>query len=323
MNTTRRTLEARLPDLAPAAEVSIPAWVDDLLRAQSLVDVEGGPRIGRFPLAGLRFQHVTVGFDGARAMDILTFEQRVFAAYRSIFEMLASQPASNPVRFWNFVPGIHDDLGAGIDRYMAFNAGRFGAYAAHFGRPAVFARAVPTASAVGVPGDRFTLHCLASNERGVPVENPRQVPAYHYSRRFGPMPPCFARATLMRGENDTVLLVGGTASITGEDSQHRGRLEEQSQETLRNLSSLIASASGERLAEETTDLERYLSAFKELRVYYTRPADQPAIAAFIKSNFSPHCRVEMLPASLCRAELLIEVEGVAFPRSQPGHIDTH
>ncbi len=33
---------------------------------------------------------------------------------------------------WNFVPSIHSELGAG-DRYMAFNAGRFAAFAESFG----------------------------------------------------------------------------------------------------------------------------------------------------------------------------------------------
>ena len=28
------------------------------------------------------------------------------------------------------------------------------------------------------------------------MENPRQTPSYRYSERYGPSPPCFARATL-------------------------------------------------------------------------------------------------------------------------------
>jgi chorismate lyase / 3-hydroxybenzoate synthase len=111
-------------------------------------------------------------------MDILTFQRQVVEAYQAVLEELRVGAPSHLARFWAFLPGIHDDLGAGLDRYMAFNAGRYAAFAAHFGRPTVFGRSVPTASAVGVQGDEFVLYALAAAEPGVPVENPRQIPAY-------------------------------------------------------------------------------------------------------------------------------------------------
>jgi len=218
-------------DLPPTSGPPLPAWVAEF---------------SVFPL-----RHVTTEFDGVCGMDILTFQQHVFEAYQSVFEQLEAGAPSHPVRFWNFLPGIHDELGAGLDRYMAFNAGRYGAFAAQFGRPTVFGRSVPTASAVGVEGDRFVLHCVATEQPGVPVENPRQVPAYHYSRRYGPMPPCFARATMLRGPDDEpLLIVGGTASIKGEESRHIGDLQEQARETFRNLATVVASAVGVTLPDD-------------------------------------------------------------------------
>lgn len=267
-------------------------------------------------LARERFRHVTVGFDGAREMDVGTFRRRVVEAYETIFSELESTTFAHPVRFWAFVPGIHDDLGAGLDRYMAYNTGRYAAFVANFGRPTSFDRTVPTASAVGVPGDRFELHCLAADEPGLPVENPRQVSAYHYSRRFGPLPPCFARATLVRAHTDRpMLLVGGTASITGEESRHDGALYAQAQETFCNLASLVASATGCAQPEETEvpAIEGLVAAFRELRVYYTDPATQGALAGLVDATFSSQCRVEWMQASLCRRELLVEIEGLAFP----------
>jgi chorismate lyase / 3-hydroxybenzoate synthase len=272
--------------------------------------------------AELHFRRVTAQFDGARGMDILTFQQRVVDAYQSVFEELEASEPSHPVRFWAFIPGIHDDLGAGLDRYMAFNAGRYGAFALHFGRSALLGRSVPTASAVGVGGDRFVLHALAASEPGVPVENPRQVSAYHYSRRFGPMPPCFARATLLTTDSDEpLLIVGGTASIVGEESRHLGDLPAQTRETFRNLGSVIASSVGHSLAEGAADADvaTLLADFHDLRVYYTREDDRAAIAASVRATFQPSCRVELLPASLCRPELLIEIEGLATPRRRQEH----
>ncbi|MFI5006209.1 MAG: hypothetical protein ACHQKZ_02165 [Solirubrobacterales bacterium] len=269
---------------------------------------------------GARFSHITAGFGGALAMDGPTFQQRVAAAYQAVFAQLQHRAARNPVRFWAFVPGIHDDLGAGLDRYMVFNAGRYGAYSAHFGPPTSFGRSLPTASAVGVPGDALTLHCLAAEETGLPVENPRQIPAYRYSRRFGPRPPCFARATLLRGHAEgPLLLVGGTASIVGEESRHLGNLEAQANETFRNLASVVASAAGDPLSEDATpdDLQPVLAAFQDLRVYHPRPDDRAAILGFVEGCFPALRRLELLQASLCRPELFIEIEGLARPPRRP------
>ncbi len=260
-----------------------------------------------------RLRCVAAAFDNARDTDFPGFQRRVAEAYQGIFEQLEVGTSRWPVRFWAFVPGIHDDLGSGLDRYMAFNAGRYAAFTARFGRPASFDVSVPTGSAVGVGGDRLSLYCAAADEPGTPVENPRQVSAYHYSRRFGPKPPCFARATLLRGEGESLLLVGGTASITGEDSRHDGALDAQVRETFSNLASVVASATGGCLPENASnrDTDALLETFRELRVYYTSLANKDALMGLIGAAFPSRCRVEWIQALLCRRELLVEIEGVA------------
>ena len=260
-----------------------------------------------------RLRCVTSSFNNARSLDFPGFQRRVTEAYETIFEQLEAGNAHCPVRFWAFVPGIHDDLGAELDRYMAFNAGRYAAFTARFGRPASFDVSVPTGSAVGIGGDTFSLYCAAADEPGSPVENPRQVSAYHYSRRFGPKPPCFARATLLRGAGESLLLVGGTASITGEDSRHPGALDAQVHETFSNLASVVASATGRCLPENASarETEALLHTFRELRVYYTSLANKDALLGLIRATFQSRCRLEWIQALLCRRELLVEIEGVA------------
>jgi chorismate lyase/3-hydroxybenzoate synthase len=260
-----------------------------------------------------RFRQASARFCGALAMDILTFQQQVVEAYRTVLEELAAGHPSHLVRFWAFLPGIHDDLGVGLDRYMAFNGGRYAAFATHFGRSTPFSRSVPTASAVGVQGDEFVLYALAAAEPGMPVENPRQVPAYEYSRRFGPLPPCFARGTLLGDSNDSILIVGGTASIVGEESLHVGHLAQQASETFRNLAGVVASAAGVNVTGDASaaELEPLLSTFRDLRIYHPRAEDEPAIVALARASFPASCRIELAQASLCRSELLIEIEGLA------------
>ena len=73
---------------------------------------------------------------------------------------LSPNSAGIPYRIWNFVPQIQAVALDG-DRYMAFNAGRFAAFADWFGDLDEFPRAMPTASAVGIRGSTLWIHVLA------------------------------------------------------------------------------------------------------------------------------------------------------------------
>ena len=144
---------------------------------------------------------------------------------------------------------------------------------------------------------------------GVHLENPRQVPAYLYSERYGRLPPAFARATIVPRWVDgrPILIAAGTASIRGEQSVCDGDLPGQLRETLDNLSSLISAADASASCS--------LSQFEELRVYCSRPTDSEVIRQSIAAAFGTNLRLEMIEADLCRAELLVEIEGVARLKS--------
>lgn len=269
-----------------------PAWITALLPTASLV--------------------VETSFEVPADLPPTAFQQAVTAAYRSLFAAVEGRPGMRPVRFWAFLPGIHEAAGAGLDRYMVFNAGRHDAFAAHFGAPMFGRGAIPTASAVGIPGRRLHLYCLAADVDGVAVENPRQIPAYRYSPRFGPRPPAFARATRLTGPTGHgVLLVGGTASIRGEESLHVDGLERQLDETCLNLASVVAAAHGAALPSDRDGAAVWLRRYIGVRVYYVRPADRDTVRAVVAAAMSPDCTIELVPATLCRAELLVEIEGVA------------
>jgi chorismate lyase/3-hydroxybenzoate synthase len=247
----------------------------------------------------------TMGLDGegvhAAARD----------AYALILQRLGGLGPLHAVRFWNFIPGIHDPMGAGLDRYMAFNRGRFEAFSA--ADPAFdpgqrrSPQPIPAATAVGHDGRGLAVHGLALAARGRSIENPRQVPAYLYSRRFGPNPPCFSRATevTLPGAHRRTLLIAGTASVVGEESCHPGDLARQFQETSRSLEALFGAWDGKPDAAWS---RRFLS----LRAYTPPKAGGPERArALLAQTFGPHVEIEILTAHLCRSELLIEIEGVA------------
>jgi chorismate lyase/3-hydroxybenzoate synthase len=212
-------------------------------------------------------------------------------------------------------------MGDGRDRYMVFNAGRFAAFCHWFGSAAVFNRTVPTASAVGVVDGALVIHGLATRHPGRPIENPRQVPAYSYSTRYGPLPPCFARATVVpmadgldadvaaAERGSARLLVGGTASIVGEDSRHQRDARQQTLETFANLAHLLAAASG--TAGEVDEAAR-LDAFTDARVYIVRESDAAIVRPLVLARLAGSARVEFAQADLCRRELLVEIEGLAL-----------
>jgi chorismate lyase/3-hydroxybenzoate synthase len=290
----------------PAA--SLPGWVEEILDDSPVVPLRGRggrPDVRRRDANGWRQISTVVG--NARALDVLTFQQAVMDAFAAVFDQLGPAGAVHPVRFWAFVPDIHAQLEPDLDRYMVFNAARFAAFSAWYGGRDAFPRTLATASAVGTSGADLVLHCLAADAAGQPVENPRQVPAYRYSRRFGPMPPCFARATVVRPRGAaSLLMVGGTASIRGEESMHETDLAAQVDETLANLASVVAAAWSGR-----TEGRAALSRYRHLRAYHRREADRAEVEGRLRSAFPTLERLELLSAELCRAELLVEVEGLA------------
>jgi chorismate lyase/3-hydroxybenzoate synthase len=280
-----------------------PAWAVErtVTQAQTRTDLD-------------RWRLVSSEIGDCAMLDARQLEQAVADAYAVLADALGAS-GHHPVRFWNFVPGIHADMGDGRDRYMVFNAGRYAAFERWFGQAALFTRTVPTASAVGIASGPLTIYALGGLEGGVPVENPRQVPAYRYSARYGPRPPCFARGTIVRGVSgeDATLLVGGTASIVGEDSQHDRDARQQALETFENLAELVAAARRQvdAAARAQAAPRAAFDAFTELRVYIVRDEDAPLLQEMVIERFGRTARIEFAQADLCRRELLVEIEGLA------------
>jgi chorismate lyase/3-hydroxybenzoate synthase len=293
-------------------DLSPPQWVSRLLEANKPVEhsVNGNAACSVRVIDSAAFTLVTVRVAGARSLDDRPFEQRAADAYRTVQGAIRARPGRHVVRFWNYIPDIRRRNDGGLDRYMIFNAGRFAACGQWFGDPGAFDRLLPAASAVGHDGDDLVVHSLAGAEAGNSIDNPRQVPSYRYSRRFGPRPPCFARATVLPGATPggRLVLVAGTASIRGEETMHPGDVRAQTLETFENLSVIVRTASGQSGPDRPFGSLRCL---RDLRVYFVRPADLSVIRRMVGAAMPQVEHVEYVRADLCRPELLVEIEGTA------------
>lgn len=300
------------------SDAAAPSWTVSLLGPSASSRKARSGDISLSIATNDAFSFISARAAGAAALGAADFEQLTWRMYEAIRRELKTTAAPNPVRFWNHLPEIHasSDM-PDIDRYMNFNAGRFRALGEWLGGKEAFDRAAPTASAVGHRGTGLVVHVLGARSRGVAVANPRQVAPHRYSRRFGPVPPCFARATIVLepSGDPAFLLVGGTASIRGEASVHVDDLRHQTDETFENLAHLIAAARGAASDEHSTPYaeqrRELLSTFTDLRVYYVREADRAFVAGSVGETFPASCRIEYVRADLCRRELLVEIEGRA------------
>lgn len=276
-----------------------PHWARNLIGPLLETSVNGA-RI----LESADFCLVNVCIEGADAMEGPALERAAEEGYRVLGSCMRQPTPWHALRIWNFLPRILDDAGDGMDRYMRFNAGRYRAFAEWLSEPEGFAGSLPTASAVGYGGADLVIWALGGRRPGTSIANPRQISPHQYSKRFGPFPPCFARATcLKRSGSGDLLLAGGTSSVRGEDSMHIGNVRQQLAETLENLAALVRQAFG----ETTQPLVHY----RALRIYHRSKSDLPVLQADIAKAFPSIAEVEWQQAELCRDDLLVEIEGLA------------
>ena len=145
----------------------------------------------------------------------------------------------------------------------------------------------------------------------MPLENPRQTPAYDYAADYSPKSPKFSRAMVLSCGSYTTIFISGTASITHSVTRHVGDVVKQTEETLDNIAALIAE---ENLARHgLPGLGTSLRSLGFARVYIKRPEDYPAVRAICERRLGTLPTIYAV-ADVCRPELLVEIEGVAFSR---------
>ncbi len=220
-------------------------------------------------------------------------------AYRAIAAFQSTCAFPHLLRTWNYFDAINDGAGDS-ERYRGFCSGRVA------GLGALAQLQHPAATVIGGRGsDRvLQIYWLAGREPGIALENPRQVSAFRYPREYGETPPTFSRAMLVTPE---LLMISGTASIVGHASQHRDDAPAQVREIFANLDSLLT-----RAQSHAPSLPAKLGSQTLIKVYLRRRQDLAQIEQALRERFPAAIPLLVLHGDVCRAELLVELDCLAY-----------
>ena len=224
------------------------------------------------------------------------------------------------VRTWFYLGGI-TETEREVQRYQELNRARTDFYDdIRFNcsslDPSALYGVYPASTGIGMSGAGLVLSSLALETKRddvllLPLENPQQTPAYAYHPTYSPKSPKFSRAVALVLGNYVTTWVSGTASIVNSESCHLGDPEKQTAQTIDNIERLIAADNFTLHGLKGAGAS--LRDLAKIRVYLKRPEDLPKCRAVCEKRFGP-VPVIYATADVCRPDLLVEIEGVAFSR---------
>ncbi len=227
------------------------------------------------------------------------------------------------IRTWLYLGDIVGPEGD-TQRYMELNRARTDYYRRfRFGPQHTAAgfhgTVYPASTGIGASNRDVLMSCIALRTEAeqlclLPLENPHQTSAFDYSCQYGPESPKFCRAMAVLGSRSATVFVSGTASITNSETRWIGDVERQTHQTLDNIQDLIAAPNFARY--DCPGVGATLGDLALVRVYIKRPEDFEAARAVCKSRMGD-VPVVYTVADVCRPELLVEIEGIAFTAPQP------
>lgn len=287
---------------------------------------------------GVKIEHfgprvLTVSYDRVRwvycaGIEVPASASGVYAQTASGLQALqaalrqAGSGLEDVVRTWYYLGGINQVEGE-LERYKEFNRARTEAYRGIGfcnGIPGLRKNAavLPASTGIGMVGGGLVLSCLGLQTARedvslFPLENPLQIPAYQYPPTYSPETPKFSRAMALVLGDYVTSWISGTASIVNSESLYPGDIERQTAQTLDNIERLIAPENC--AAHGFPGAGARFENLAKVRVYVKPGADFARCKAVCESRLGKVPALYIL-ADVCRPELLVEIEGVAFSRLQ-------
>lgn len=276
-----------------------------------------GPQLLAVESDGIRWIHCG-GIRSQAGTDEAYVE--ALSAFQQMHQQLAGAGAGfdQVVRTWIYVNQITEGA-AGRQRYQELNRARtdfyrdirFGSKSRAPWAPESF---YPASTGIGTSGAQVAVACMALDSRRpdvfvMPLENPQQTPAYDYQPGYSPQSPKFSRAMAVVQGHFVSTLVSGTASIVNSRTCHHGDIVRQTEQTIENIEHLIAPENFAR--HGLPGAGATLKDVAKLRVYVKRAEDYEACREVCERRL-PRVPAIYLRADICRPDLLMEIEAVAF-----------
>lgn len=248
---------------------------------------------------------------------------RSTSAFRRMEKLLSSVGVrfDQVIRTWLYLGGIVAPEG-NSQRYKELNRAR-----ADFYEDIPFIRdrlppgqnpavVFPASTGIGADDRDVTMSCIAlvtdrTDIHAMPLENPRQVAAFDYGSVYSPRSPKFARAMALSCGAYATIFISGTASITASETRHIDNIEAQTHETLDNIEALIAEPN--LCSHGMPGLGTTMDNLGLVRVYIKRQEDYERCRAVCEARLGELPTIYAV-ADVCRPELLVEIEGIAFSK---------
>lgn len=182
----------------------------------------------------------------------------------------------------------------------------------------------PASTGIGMSGQDLVMSCMALETKRddvqlIALENPQQTPAYAYQPKYSPKSPKFSRAMALVLGGYVTTWISGTASIVDSETRYVGDVEKQTEQTIDNIERLIAPENFGR--HGVSGAGANLNDLAKIRVYIKRAEDFAKCKAVCERRFGAVPAIYAV-AGVCRPELLVEIEGVAFSRLQSPRVST-
>jgi enamine deaminase RidA (YjgF/YER057c/UK114 family) len=250
--------------------------------------------------------------DGVYPRSLITFEKmsQVLAKCNVRYDEV--------IRTWLYLGDIVGPEGD-TQRYKELNRARTDFYrnfSFGIGRtpPGHCSEVFPASTGIGTSGKGVMMSCIAVQTSRpdlllIPLENPQQVSAFDYGAHYSPKSPKFARAMAVASGDCATIFISGTASITESETRHVDDVAGQTQLTLDNIAALISADNFGR--HGVAGLGATLDDLALVRVYIKRQEDFETVRAVCRQRFGERPTIYAV-ADVCRPELLVEIEGIAF-----------
>lgn len=241
-----------------------------------------------------------------RKLDYRMDAENTFTTLGEMFSKV-DFPVNSIVRQWNYLEDIVGFEGE-KQKYQEFNNVRSDFYGTSFEKTGY-----PAATGIGMNRGGIIIEFVAVKSDSVislPVDNPEQIAAHHYSENvligeecILKTTPKFERARYLELNGKQLIFISGTASIIGEKTVGVGDAVKQTEVTLENISRLYS----DTVLTKISDV-KLRAKYGHARVYVKNRKDFAAIKKTFKAHLG-NLPVVYILADICRPNLLVEIEG--------------